>query len=103
MLVHYGSPMTNQSFLQQFSFCSSEDQIVMGRNFRKKRECKEANGLNMEGLTEVILFHPSVVGSGEGAQKTLPSLVPDFWMPSQDSLSPTLKGLISYPTCKLAH
>jgi len=47
------------------------------------------------------LFHPFVVGSGEVAQKTLPSLVPDFWVPSQNSLSPTLKGLLSFPACKL--
>ena len=47
------------------------------------------------------LFHPSVVGSGEVAQKTLPSLVLDFWVPSQNSLSPTLKGQLSFPPCKL--
>lgn len=45
----------------------------------------------MEGLTEVVWFHYFVPGSGEGAQKTLPSLVPDFWISSHNSFVTNFK------------
>lgn len=64
----------------------------MWRSFRKRGNVKKWMIWTWVGSTEVVLFHPLVVGLSEGAWKTPPSLVPGLQDPSQDSLSKTVKN-----------
>lgn len=52
-----------------------QSHVVFGRNFKKKRECKDRNDYNMDDSTEIILFYSfsEVMGT-----RTPSSIVPDF-------------------------
>lgn len=56
-----------------------QSHVVFGRNFKKKRECKDRNDYNMDDSTEIILFYSfsEVMGT-----RTPSSIVPDFLIPS---------------------
>lgn len=76
---------------QSFSFINATNHVAFGRNFKKKRECKDRNDYNMDDSTEIILFYSFSEALVLGT-RTPSSTVPGFLLQGFFFLR-TIKGL----------